>query len=65
MPDLKNSIVAPATEVFCHGRGAGELSARYPALKLKRIGKRSRVSSATVHTYVLLTRLRKEIIGEV
>jgi DNA-binding MurR/RpiR family transcriptional regulator len=40
-------LTASASEVFCYGWGTNELSARYLALRLNRIGKRTRVSGAT------------------
>ena len=40
-------LTASASEVFCYGWGTNELSARYLALRLNRIGKRSRASGAT------------------
>lgn len=43
-------LIVPATEIFCYGWGANELSARYLALKLNRIGKRSHASGATGFT---------------
>jgi DNA-binding MurR/RpiR family transcriptional regulator len=43
-------LIASASEVFCYGWGTNELSARYLALKLNRIGKPSRASGATGFT---------------
>jgi len=40
-------LVVSATEVFCYGWGTNELSARYLALKLNRIGKSSSASGTT------------------
>lgn len=40
-------LTASASEVFCYGWGTNEISARYLALRLNRIGKRTRASGAT------------------
>lgn len=43
-------LIAPAATVFCYGWGVNELSARYLALKLNRIGKFAVCSGATGFT---------------
>ncbi len=44
-------LIASAGEVFCYGWGVNELAARYLALKLNRIGKRSRAAGTTGYTF--------------